>query len=157
MSIRVPSLDHSSITISTACCSGMCCLGLARSSRNERRNPCHMSFILSARAAIKFFCASDQVFVGPNSLKMSEKRKGFSEIQAMRAVSEVHWVFDFFSPFVASSSSTWSIAAAWTRSKFWANKTAAYPISSAPGSVVMRAVKTSSLDPQSSRYSLKLG
>lgn len=87
--MRVPSPDHSSMTISTACCSGMCCLGLTRSSRKERRNPSHMSFILSARAAINVFCASDQVFVGPNSSRMSEKRNGFSEIQPTRGVSEV--------------------------------------------------------------------
>lgn len=87
--MRVPSLDHSSITINTACCSGMCCLGLTRSSRKERRNPSHMSFIFSARAAINFFCASDQVFVGPNSSRMSKKRNGFSEIQPKRGISEV--------------------------------------------------------------------
>jgi hypothetical protein len=87
------------MTISTACCSGMCCLGLTRSSRNERRNPSHMSFIFSARAAISVFCASDQVFVGPNSSRMSEKRNGFSEIQPKRGVSEVAGGIRFTSTF----------------------------------------------------------
>src|SRR6266446_6459319 len=89
MSTRAPSLDHCSITIGTACCSGIGCLGLTRSPRRELRKPCQMSFILSARAAINVFCESDQVFAGPNSSKMTEKRKIFSEIHPAGSISEV--------------------------------------------------------------------